>query len=114
MGEDFGDRLFRPITGESVFGEMHLLVTTGESVGEVVESTLKEAELGRDLDLVLWMTVVSSTSSWSSPLAELGEREEWSSSPLLQLAPEEREEEEKEEEKEEEEREKDSNSCNNG
>lgn len=84
IGDDIGEKCFLLITGESVFGETDRLVTTGESVGEEPERILQEAELGSDLDLVLCKIC---TSGWSNPVAEIEEKGECSSSPLLLLAP---------------------------
>lgn len=59
IGDDFGEKFFLLITGESVLGETDRLVTTGESVGEEPERILK-AEFGSDLDLFLCKTPSSS------------------------------------------------------
>ena len=83
IGDDFGEKCFLLITGESVLGEIDRLVTTGERVGEP-ERTLKEAELGSDFDLVLR---IIPSSGWSNSVTQMGDRGERSSSPLLLLAP---------------------------
>ena len=66
-----------------MLGETDRLVTTGERVGEDPDRTLKEAELGSDLDLALLCTTPSSSSSCSNSAAEIGEIGECSPSPLL-------------------------------
>ena len=83
IGDDFGEKCFLLITGESVLGETDRLVTTGESVGEEPERTLK-AEFGSDLDLFLCKA--PSSSGWSNLVTEIGEKGGRSSSPLLLLA----------------------------